>query len=126
MRKQNKRTTFEALPEVEKNIVLDTSISPEVASFMTQLSSKQISNMRRPGDYREARRIASSRKREKMKQENLERFEKPHGCYNYWTAAEIKYILTSKDSDQKMSEKLNRTIYAIQQKRSRELRKRSR
>lgn len=125
MRKKTKRTRFETLPEIEQNIVLDTSISPEVASFMTQLSAKQISGLRRPGDYKEARKLASSRKRAKMKEENLARFEKPHGCYNYWSAADIKYIMTSTDSDQEMALKLNRTIYSIQQKRSRELKKRS-
>ena len=95
----------------------------DVAAFITDTNEKTVQNSRYRAKYSESCKAASQRNRNKMKQENIQNFKKTHGCYNYWTAAQIEYILNSADSDKVQARKLGKTIYAIQKKRQRELEK---
>lgn len=120
-----KKEPVRRLSKDDLKIVLDTSIPPDVASFMVDMPANTISQYRFRNKYSEGLRKASARFREKMKQQNIEKFGKSNACYNYWSAEDIKYIMTSKDPDSVMAEKLNRTVYSIQKKRERELKRRN-
>ena len=108
----------------DMKIILDKSIPPDVAGFMVNLTANQVSQLRFRDKYSESLRKAAYKYREKLRQKDLEKFGKPHACYNYWSEADVKYILESKDPDSIMAEKLNKTVSAIQKKREREIKRR--
>jgi len=102
-------------------VLNDLTISRDVASIMTDLPMREISDYRFRIRYKEAISRASKKFRDKRKQQDAERLGGRQ--YDYWTAEDIEYILTSTDSDAEMADKLNRTVYSIQKKRERELKK---
>ena len=124
MRKKNKKKKVTDLSENDMKILMTKAIEADVAGYMINAEPEEVTSMR----YRLARKEqlaeASRVFRQKVKTENLQRFGKEHGCYNYWTEEEIEYILTSEDSDKEQALRLNKTVAAVQQKRSRELAKR--
>ena len=120
-----KQTPTRQFSKEDMKIILDTSIPPDVASFMVDAPANTISQYRFRDKYKEGLRRSAARFKEKMRQENLAKFGKPNACYQYWTEEDIKYILESKDTDAAMAKKLNRTVYSIQKKRERELKRRN-
>jgi len=120
-----KKTPTYRLSNEDLKIILDHSIPPDVASFMVNVPANTISQYRFRNKYKDSIDKAVARFRAKLKQANLARFGKSNGCYQYWTEEDINYILESSDPDAVMAEKLNRTIYSIQKKRERELKRRN-
>lgn len=118
MRKEKIERTY--TPE-QLQILNDLSITRDIASMLTDLPQREINDYRFRIRYREVINKAAKRYRDKKKAENLERLGGRK--YDYWTAEDIEYILTSEDTDEEMAIKLGRTTYAIQKKREREIKK---
>jgi len=118
------RQNFAELSDEDKRILDNKTITPDVASFMVDMSMNSVVQYRYRVNHREECKQASQKCRNKMKAENQKRFGGNNKCYNYWSEAEIEYILFSNDSDKTMAKKLHRTVYAIQKKRERELHRR--
>lgn len=119
MRKE-RQISKSKLTEKELQIIEDLSIPVDVVSFMTGIQASLITHHRYRMKIKESLRKAAAKYRNKLKEKHLEKFGKTHASYNYWTEEEIKYIMTSKDSDLEQAEKLGRTVYSIQKKRERE------
>ena len=102
-------------------ILNDFTITRDSAAIITDLPQREINDYRFRVRYKEAINKAAKRYRDKKKAENLERLGGRK--YDYWTAEDIEYILTSEDTDEEMAIKLGRTTYAIQKKREREIKK---
>ena len=119
MRKERKISKSK-LTEKEIKIIEDLSITIDIASFMTGIQSSLITHYRYRMKIKDSLRKAAKKYRDKLKERHLEKFGKTHASYNYWTEEEIKYILTSQESDIEQAEKLGRTVYSIQKKRERE------
>lgn len=119
MRKARKKE----LPKDKRDIIYNYTIDHNMASVLTGIDADKIYHFRYQDLFKEKQREASQRYRDKQREKDIEKFGAPHSCYNFWSEEEIKYILTSKDSDRVMAEKLNRTIASIQKKRAREVEK---
>lgn len=119
MRKE-RRISKSKLTEKELKVVEDLSIPVDVASFMLGITASLITHYRYRMKIKDSLRKAAKKYRDKLKEAHLEKFGKTHASYNYWSEEEIKYIMTSTDSDLEQAEKLGRTVYSIQKKRERE------
>lgn len=102
-------------------VLNDLTIDRDVASIMTDLPIREISDYRFRIRYKDSIIRASKKFRDKRKLKDAERLGGRQ--YDYWTPADVEYIMTSTDSDAEMAEKLNRTVYSIQKKREREIKK---
>lgn len=107
------------LSEEDLKIVYDTSISVEMASFMLDIPESYVSSWRHQKKYAASRIAASKRYRDKKKAEGI--MSHSHQKYSYWSDDDVKYIMTSEDTDEDMAKKLGRTICSIQKKRERVL-----
>lgn len=114
------RTIKKFTPEQIK-ILSDFSIPRDLASVMTGLPERDISDYRFRLKYRDSIAAASRRYREQRKFKDAQRLG--GRAYNFWSAEDIEYILNGTDTDEEMAEKLGRTVYSIQKKRERELNK---
>jgi hypothetical protein len=102
-------------------VLSDFSIPRDLASMMTGLPERDVSDYRFRLKYRDSIAAASRRYREQRKFKDAERLG--GRVYNFWTEEDIEYILNGTDTDEEMAEKLGRTVYSIQKKRERELNK---
>ena len=122
MRKK-KRTTRQQLTEEAQRIISDISIPPDMAGFMLGMESTEVSKYRSREKYREGNARASANYRKKLKEKHLETFGRNNACYGYWSKEEVEYIMNTKEPDTAIAEQLGRTVYSIQKKRERELKK---
>ena len=105
------------LSEEDLKVIYDFTIPVEMASFMLDIPESYISSWRHQKKYAANRIAASQRYRDKKKAEGI--MSHDHQKYNYWSEADVKYILTSEDTDEEMAIKLGRTICSVQKKRER-------
>ena len=113
--------TIKKYTQEQIKILSDFSIPRDLASVMTGLPERDISDYRFRLKYRDSIAAASRRYRAQRKFKESERLG--GRVYNFWTAEDIEYILNGTDTDEEMAEKLGRTVYSIQKKRERELNK---
>lgn len=106
------------------HILDDLSIPRDVASMMTDLPEREISDYRFRIRYKKAIHAAAKKFRDKRRLLDNERLGGRQ--YNFWSDEDVEYIMTSTDSDTDMADKLGRTVYSIQKKRERELKKKGR
>lgn len=109
------------LSESDLKVVYDTSISVEMASFMLDIPEPYISSWRHAEKFAANRLAASQRYRDKKKAEGI--MSQSHKTYQFWSEADVQYIMTSEDTDEEMAKKLGRTICSVQKKRERILAK---
>lgn len=107
------------LSEADLKVIYDFTISVEMASFMLDIPESYVSSWRHQKKYAANRIAASKRYRDKKKAEGI--MSQGHKTYDYWSDEDIKYILTSDDTDEEMAKKLGRTICSVQKKRERVL-----
>lgn len=103
------------------HILNDLSIPRDIASMMTDLPEREISDYRFRLRYKKSIYAAAKKFRDKRKLLDKERLGGRR--YDYWSDEDVEYIMTSTDSDTEMADKLGRTVYSIQKKRERELKK---
>lgn len=114
--KQHIKKKRKLTPEEEK-IILDKTISIDMAAIFLDISKADVDHYRQLYLYKEARKRNSNKYKKEEREKNLKKFGKRNACYNFWTAEQINYILTSTETDDKIAEKLNKTVGAIRQKR---------
>lgn len=109
------------LTETDLKVVYDSSIPVEMASFMLDIPEPYISSWRHAEKFAANRLAASQRYRDKKKAEGI--MSQAHKTYQFWSEADVQYIMTSEDTDEEMAKKLGRTICSVQKKRERVLAK---
>ena len=105
------------LTEDDLKVVYDWNIPVEMASFLLDIPECYISSWRHSKKYADNKREASQRYREKKRAEGI--MSQQHQTYQFWSDADVQYIMTSDDTDEEMAKKLNRTICSVQKKRER-------
>lgn len=122
--KKQRKIDKDTMPEKDWEIITDPSIPTDMASFMTGIDADTVSKLRYRQKMRDVNAKASRKYRAKLKKKHIAEFGKEHACYDFWSKEEIEMVMNSEESDLVLSEKLNRTVYSIQKKRQRELKKR--
>lgn len=114
------RTERKYTPEQEV-VLCNLTIPRDIAAIMTDLPCREVTEYRFRIKYKDAINKASKKYRDKRKLRETERLGGRQ--YNYWSPEDIELIMTSTESDDMIAEKLGRTVYSIQKKRERELKK---
>lgn len=98
-------------------MIMDLSQDVSVVSMILDIPEYKIKDWRHSEKYKDAIKEAGKRYKEKKRAEGS--FSNGHATYDFWSAADIQYLMESEESAEAIATKLGRTICSVQKKRER-------
>ena len=114
------KKTLRDLTKEQKEILFNTSYSPELAGILIHMQPSDIEAIRYRSKFRDNINRASKNYRARIREKEMKKFKKPYGMRMPWTKEEEKLVMdmfAQGHSDIEIANKLNRSVYSISKKR---------